>query len=118
MFSINQSSVVCTGVEPVYEPDDSGTMDIRVSFTAAIEGEVPDSYREINAIVLAHCDDNLTLLEDLASTHVHSFFKFMLLEVSDVRDSAWKEQVDYIVLVSEDKDQIVFHLDLAFDGTE
>lgn len=114
---IDISSCKCVGITPVGEVDpESGIMDFRVGYVAKITGEVPSSYRAINTLVQSFCDNNIAALEAMCENPVKSYFKYLNIELETIEGSIWQEQVDYIVLVSEDKDEVCFHLELSFDA--
>ncbi len=116
-MEIDLTSCKCIGITPIGEVEpESGIMDFRVSYVAKISGEVPGSYRAINSAVQVFCDANIKYLESMCENTVKSYFKYLDIELESVGGAVWEEQVDYIVLVSDDRDEVCFHLELSFDA--
>lgn len=99
-------------------------VEIWANFNIGYEGELPSSYRVINAMIQDWVDENEEKLKKEINPKLIGFLHdhYRDIDTSDLRedfdDYIWEDQVDYMPDVDEDKKRIQFTVELVLDVTE
>jgi len=112
--------------ETVVEAHDDGDeslvqFDIWADMKIAYEGEPPDSYRVLNAVIMDWVEEHDEDLKKVINPKLIPFIKgrYPDVDVSDLKedldDYIWEDQVDYMSQVDEEAKTIKFSIELVLD---
>jgi hypothetical protein len=99
-------------------------LDIWAHLSIDFQGELPDSYRVLNSIVLDWVEEHQEELAKIIDPKLIPFLqdKFEDLDVSDLTESfgefIWEDQTDYNVGIDEDDGRLHFCVELVLDIEE
>lgn len=94
------------------------------NFRVTYEGELPESYRTINAMIMDWVDGHEKEVTGLISDKLIAWLteQYPNADLSDLEkdmgDFLWEDQVDYMPEVDEDKKTIGFTVELVMDIEE
>lgn len=106
------------------DEDIEAQVDVWANFTLRYEGDPPDSYRTINAMIMDWVDEHdkelrETLCPKLIPWLAEQYKGADLSEIEqDPGDFIWEDQVDYMPEVDEDKKTITFTVELMLDVSD
>jgi len=96
-------------------------LDIWAHLSIGFDGEIPNSYRVLNSIIVDWIDEHESDLKKIINPKLISFLKekFESIDVSDLKedfdDYIWEDQVDYMPGVDEDDGRLHFSIELVLD---
>lgn len=103
------------------ETDLDSQVEVWAKFTLKYDGEPPESYRTLNAMIMDWVDSNENRIRVLVNKQLIPFLKeqYKDIDVSDLDDKIddyiWEDQVDYMPEVDEANRKITFVLELVLD---
>jgi len=120
MMLSNMTSLRDSGELSEYEQEYM-QLDISAHLSIGYTGELPDSYRVLNSIVLDWIEEHQEDLKNLVNPNLIPFLKdkFKDLDVSDLKEDfdeyIFEDQVDYNVCIDEEEGRLHFCVELVLD---
>lgn len=106
------------------EEDMFAQLDVWANMKISYEGNLPDSYRVLNAAIMDWVEEHDEELKKVINPKLIPFIKgrYPDVDISDLRedfdDYIWEDQVDYMPEVDEDTKTIKFSIELVLDIDE
>lgn len=101
--------------------DEFKQLDIWVHMSMSYEGEVPESYRVLNAMVLDVVEEKEKEIKKEINPKLKDFlrYKFPGIDIEDLDedfdDYIWEDQVDYYPGIDPDDDRLHFMIELVLE---
>ena len=104
--------------------DTEAQVDMWADFTLRYEGEPPDSYRTLNAMIMDYVDDHEKEFKEVIAPKLVPWLaeQYKGADLSEIEqdpgDFIWEDQVDYLAEIDEDKKKVRFTVELVMDISE
>lgn len=99
-------------------------VEVWANYTIEYDGDPPDSYRVLNAMIQDWVDSHEKELKKEVNPNLIAFLndQYKYVDTSDLNkdfdDYIWEDQVDYMPEIDEDKNEINFVIELVLDVAE